>query len=143
MNNVLIENQDDLSIPKGFNKFKVDSLLWNQKENLEQYKIINVEEDKLTLQDKTNGDILIKNSNKNESLFLKLFTEGDILLNEIKPNVYFENQSMYLEKYNNNDLFIYFKYKNILVETIQIKIILKTLKQNNPVYVSTLTVRGV
>jgi hypothetical protein len=50
---------------------------------------------------------------------------------------------MYLEKYNNNDLFIYFKYKNILVETIQIKIILKTLKQNNPVYVSTLTVRGV
>ena len=76
-------------------------------------------------------------------MFLKLFTEGDILLNEIKPNVYFENQSMYLEKYNNNDLFIYFKYKNILVETIQIKIILKTLKQNNPVYVSTLTVRGV
>ena len=75
--------------------------------------------------------------------FLKLFTEGDILLNEIKPSVYFENQSMYLEKYNNNDLFIYFKYKNILVETIQIKIILKTLKQNNPVYVSTLTVRGV
>ena len=128
---------------EGFNKFKVDSLLWNQKENLEQYKIINVEQDKLTLQDKTNGDILVKNSNKNESLFLKLFTEGDILLNEIKPKVYFENQSMYLEKYNNNDLFIYFKYKNILVETIQIKIILKTLKQNNPVYVSTLTVRGV
>lgn len=143
LNNILIENQNDLSILKGFNKFTVDSLLWNQKENLEQYKIINVEEDKLTLQDKTNGDILIKNSNKNESLFLKLFTEGDILLNEIKPNVYFENQSMYLEKYNNNDLFIYFKYKNILVETIQIKIILKTLKQNNPVYVSTLTVRGV
>ena len=143
LNNILIENQNDLSIPKGFNKFTVDSLLWNQKENLEQYKIINVEENKLTLQDKTNGDILIKSSNKNESLFLKLFTEGDILLNEIKPNVYFENQSMYLEKYNNNDLFIYFKYKNILVETIQIKIILKTLKQNNPVYVSTLTVRGV
>ena len=143
LNSTLIENQNDLSIPKGFNKFKVDSLLWNQKENLEQYKIINVEEDKLTLQDKTNGDILVKNSNKNESLFLKLFTKGDILLNEIKPNVYFENQSMYLEKYNNNDLFIYFKYKNILVETIQIKIILKTLKQNNPVYVSTLTVRGV
>jgi hypothetical protein len=36
LNNTLIENQTDLSIPKGFNKFKVDSLLWNQKENLEQ-----------------------------------------------------------------------------------------------------------
>lgn len=142
-NNQLIENKNLLNIKKGFNKFKIDSLIWNQKENLEQYQLISITENKLTLKDRVSNDILVKDINKNESLFLKLFLEGDILFNEVYPKIYYENQSTYIEKENIDNIYIYFKYKNTLVETVQLKIILKTLKQNNPVYVSTLTVRGV
>ena len=143
LNNILIENEEQILIKKGFNVFKIDALLWNQKENIENYNILEITEKTLSLQDKNSNEIFIKNINQDDSLFLKLFLKGDILFNEVKPKIYYENQKTYLERKNTNDIFIYFKYKNILVDTVQIKIVLKTLKQSNPVYVSTLTVRGV
>lgn len=145
VDNIKIENKKDIKLKKGFHKLSVPQNTWNQTINLLKYEILKIDENLVTMKNKEDNSVVTKvleDSEKN-SLFLQLILKSSIFINELKEKPYYVNNKLYITKSVNADSHIFIKYKTNYVETIQLKITLKSLSKTNPVYLSSLTIRGI
>ena len=81
------------------------------------------------------------NLKEKNSLIYQLITKGDIFLEPIEAKKYHVNNVLFIEKENLlKQLHLFVKNNVLKVDTIQLKIKLEA--ENNPAYISSLTVRG-
>lgn len=148
INDVLFTATSDkygIILNKGFNKIEVDNILWNQRITLLGKNIISIENNVIKYVDLITQEELSYNINSNEtSIFFQLILKASIYLNPIESVLYTKDDILYvIKKSKSNENFIFIKYDSRAVETIQLKINMKTLDKNIPAYISSLTIRGV
>lgn len=135
----------EVILKKGFNELKVPEDVWNQDINLLRYKVLNFENNLVTLELKEDKSIVTKVTDYalKDSLFLQMVLKSDIFVEKTKEKPYYANGRFYITKTSNNSSHVFIKFKTNYVETIQLKITLKSLTKTNPVYISSITIRGI
>ena len=141
VNGVLVTGDDKgiYRLKKGIVKLRVPLEIWNQRHNLLDIKILEVANNTVKFQnkDKTINTLVI-----DYSLFYQLY-KYDMFETELNSKVIFYNDKVYISKETENKAYVFIKEKFNYINTIQLKIILKTSNKNIPPYISSLTVRGV
>ena len=77
-----------------------------------------------------------------ESLFYQLF-DHDIFTEELESKVTFHNNKVYISREKETQAYVFIKEKTNYVNSIRVRIILKTSNKNIPPYISSLTLRGI
>lgn len=146
-NYVIKEEEKMILLKKGFNKLKIPLDLWNQTINLLQHEILEITENITKIKSKETGLIVNKlldfNTKTNNSIFLQLVLKSTIFVKELNLKSYYIDDSLYITKTTNKESHIFVKYKTNYIETVQLKITLKSLSKTSPVYLSSLTIRGI
>ena len=141
------DESKNILLKKGFNKLRLPASLWNQTINMLQYEVIEVGPKVTTLRLKEDGSIVNRlidfDTKTNNSIFLQLIQKAKIFVEEVTLKTYFANNVLYITKNTNKDAHTFIKYKTNYVETVQLKITLKSLSKTSPVYLSSLTIRGI
>lgn len=143
------KDNTEVTIPKGYSNIKLNNTLWNQQENLLKYEILEVNQDNLKLKDKLTKEILHKVIDFNpkvkekNSVFLQLILKGQIFTEEVNKMLTRINGLIYIEKTNDSDLFIQVKNKELFVESVRLRITLESKEEVKPVFISSLTIRGI
>lgn len=141
------DESKNILLKKGFNKLRLPASLWNQTINMLQYEVIEIGPKITTLRLKEDGSIVNRlldfDTKTNNSIFLQLIQKAKIFVEEVTLKTYFANSVLYITKNTNKDAHTFIKYKTNYVETVQLKITLKSLSKTSPVYLSSLTIRGI
>lgn len=139
-----VKDKHPLTLKRGFNKLKVPLDIWNQDINLLRYEVVSISDSYLTLKSKEDNTLINKTTTftKTNSLFLQVILNASIFINKLEEKPYYVNERLYITKSGNNSAHVFIKYKTNYVETIQLKITLKSLSKTSPVYLSSLTIRG-
>lgn len=137
--NITGDDNNKYHFKKGIIELEVSLEVWNQRHNLIDNKILKVKDSEVTFEDK-NG--LINTVIINDSLFYQLYNQ-EIFENELNSEVIFYNNKIYISKETENKAYVFIKEKSNYVNTVQLKIVLKTTNKNIPPYISSLTVRGI
>ena len=144
-----IANKDGYEIPltKGFYKLKVSLDLWNQPLNTLNLKIKKADTNRIIIDSESTEQTRIikfdKYSKENNSIFFQLIDKADIFLSKENIELNYINNIPTIEKEFNDNLYVYLYYLYNEINTVQLKITLKSLNKDHPVYVSSLTVRGI
>lgn len=147
INNTEIQaTKDNTEVPlkKGFNKIVAN---FQETENLLGKTDISISEGVMTytLKGKKYNKLIDFNPNVKgkSSLVYQLITKGDIYLEPTKVTKRYVNNVLYLEKEHRlKNLHLFVKSKSLFVDTVQLKISLKSDSKNNPAFISSLTIRG-
>ena len=138
------DNNFPIVLSKGFNKLDVSSVIWNQRIDLLNKQIISIEDNKIKYLNLITKEIITFTIPDNEtSLFKQLILKANIYLDKVESKFFIKNNGLFILKEVPNNLYIFVKYNNRLVNTIQLKINMKTLDKNIPAYISNLIIRGV
>lgn len=138
-----------VSLKKGFNTLSIPEYLWNQRDNMLQYEILEVSPTVLKLKSKATGEIINKlndfnpNTSKDNSIFLQLVLKAEIFYKNSNEKLFYLNDRLYITKSGDNNGHVFIKHSSNFVNTVQLKINLKSLNKTSPVYLSSLTIRGV
>lgn len=138
------DNNFPIILSKGFNKLDVSSVIWNQRIDLLNKQIISIEDNKIKYLNLITKEIITFTIPDNEtSLFKQLILKANIYLDKVESKFFIKNNGLFILKEVPNNLYIFVKYNNRLVNTIQLKINMRTLNKNIPAYISNLIIRGV
>ena len=138
-----------VSLKKGFNTLSIPEYLWNQRDNMLQYEILEVSPTVLKLKSKATGEVINKlndfnpNTSKDNSIFLQLVLKAEIFYKNSNEKLFYLNDRLYITKSGDNNGHVFIKHSSNFVNTVQLKINLKSLNKTSPVYLSSLTIRGV
>ena len=126
-------------LKKGLIRLKTTLEFWNQRHNVLETKILEVEGSQVKIRDKFGNinTVIIE-----KSLFYQLYQE-DIYSNKLDTSINFINNRILLSKESENQAYVFIKEKTNFVNTIRLKILLKTNNKNIPPYISSLTLRGI
>ena len=142
-----ILNNTTLNLKKGFHKLKISSGLFNQEVNMLRYELLEVNENTLKLRSTTDSKIVYRVREPEQvvktSIFLQLVFKADFYVNSLNEKPYYINDKLYFTKSSNNDAHVFFKYKTNFINTAQLKITMKSRDKISPVYISSLTLRGI
>ena len=127
------------TLKKGLVRLQTTLEIWNQRHNVLETDILEVEGSSVKIRDK-HGNINTVIIEK--SLFYQLYKE-DIYSNKLSTNINFINNRILLSKESENQAYVFIKEKTNFVNTIRLKILLKTNNKNIPPYISSLTLRGI
>lgn len=148
INYVADKDNYEIKLNKGFHEITINESLWKQTFNILNYKVKEVITDQVKLETINDTEIIKvvsfdKNIKEKNSVFLQLIDKADIFLEKVTPEVLNINDSVVIKKTTNDNLHLYLKYLNNMVYNIQLKITLRSLNKNHPVYISSLTIRGI
>lgn len=147
-------NKGEILIEKGLHKVKIERKYWKEIINLDDYAILSVEKEKLTVykrDDKSKVKIEVDNyfdpiDVNSNSIYLQLFQKDvDIYLKE-EENIKRKLDADYIEYFYKEDprpVYVYSEAYQITVNTIQIRVTLDTTDSKICPYVSKMLVRGV
>lgn len=133
------DENDKILLRKGVVKLRVSLDIWNQRHNLLEVEVLEVSGNKVKIKTKT-GDI--STAIVEGSLFYQLF-DHDIFTEELESKVTFHNNKVYISREKETQAYVFIKEKTNYVNSIRVRIILKTSNKNIPPYISSLTLRGI
>lgn len=136
-----INTEEDVvfELTKGTHKFKTNLESWYQKTNLLKEEILSVDDDKITVRGEE-GDI--RTFIATDSLFYQLY-KNSIYSSKIEASVAFKNNKMIIESSSKEKIYILVKDRYNMVETVKLRIKLKTLNSKTPPFITSLIIRGI
>lgn len=126
-------------LKKGLVRMRASIEVWNQRHNILESTVLEVDGSNVKVKDRFGNinTVVIE-----KSIFYQLFQE-DIYSNKLPTEINFINSRVLLSKTTEAQAYVFIKEKTNLVNTVRLKIILKTNNKNIPPYISSLTLRGI